>query len=252
MSRSLRIAYGVAALATLLVLWTAATALLDVPSAFVPSPGSVASAFTAMWASGFAADVAASTARILVAFFASAIVAVPLGLVMGIRPRWDAFFQPFIDFGRYIPVPALLPLFVLWSGIGEAPKFLVLFAGTFFQLVVLVRDSTRTVPQLLYDSAMTLGASPGRLLLGITIPYLAPSLYDHLRVTLGWCWTYLVIAELIAVERGVGFVIKEAQRFGAADQLFVCFLTLGAIGLLTDAVVVHLRPTLFPYTKRAG
>jgi NitT/TauT family transport system permease protein len=246
-----RAAWTAAAATIVCASWWVLTALTDFPTAFVPSPSAVLRALVEMVALGFFEDIAASTARILAAFGLSALLAIPLGLLMGVRRRWDAFLQPIVDFGRYIPVPALLPLFVLWSGIGETPKFLILFTGTFFQLVVLVRDSTRAVPQVLYDSALTLGARKSRLLSGITLPYLAPALYDHLRVTLGWCWTYLVIAELVAVERGIGFVIKEAQRFGAADRLFVCFLTLGVIGLLTDTLVLHLRPKLFPFTKPA-
>jgi NitT/TauT family transport system permease protein len=240
---------AVASTLTVCGAWGVFATLTELPRTFVPSPLAVLTAGKGMLSDGFAWDIGASTMRILVAFLISAALAVPLGLLMGTYQTIDAVFEPVVDFLRYVPVPSLLPLFVLWAGIGEGPKFLVLFAGTFLQLIVLVRDSTRAVPVLLYDAARTLGARDGQLLRGVTIPYLLPTLYDHLRVTLGWCWTYLVIAELIAVDRGVGFVIKEAQRFSAGDRLFVCFLTLGAIGLLTDTIMKQLRPVVFPYTR---
>jgi NitT/TauT family transport system permease protein len=240
---------AIASTVTLCGVWSVFATATDLPRSFVPTPLAVLTAAQDMFLDGFALDIGASTIRILVAFLVSAALAVPLGLLMGTYKTIDAVFQPVVDFLRYVPVPSLLPLFVLWAGIGEGPKFLVLFAGTFFQLVVLVRDSTRAVPVLLYDAARTLGARDGQLLRGVAVPYLFPTLYDHLRVTLGWCWTYLVIAELVAVEKGVGFVIKEAQRFSAGDRLFVCFLTLGAIGLLTDTILKQLRPVVFPYTR---
>jgi NitT/TauT family transport system permease protein len=86
----------------------------------------------------------------------------------------------------------------------------------------------------------------------VLVPSLLPQMYNRLRVTLGWCWTYLVIAELVAVERGVGHVIKEAQRFNAASDLFVCCFVLGLIGLATDLGAKALYGRFFPWAAKAG
>jgi NitT/TauT family transport system permease protein len=200
----------------------------------------------------FATDIGASTARILFAFAASAVLAVPIGIWMSSFKVLEGLLGPVVDFVRYVPVPALVPLFVLWTGIGEEPKFLVLFFGTFFQLVLLVKDDADQVPSRLFELARTMGARTPQLFRDVLLPAMMPQLYDRLRVTLGWCWTYLVIAELVAVENGVGHVIKEAQRFNAADQLFVCLITLGFIGLLTDYIAKLGYGVFFRHTERGG
>jgi NitT/TauT family transport system permease protein len=200
----------------------------------------------------FAVDVLASAGRIAFAFAVSALIAIPLGLLMSSFKIAEGLFEPMIDFIRYVPVPALLPIFVLTSGIGEQAKFLVLFFGTFFQLVLLVKDDADHMPPLYFDTARTMGANTFALFRDLLVPYLLPQMYDRLRVTLGWCWTYLVIAELIAVDRGMGHVIKEAQRFEDADRLFVCFITLGLIGLGTDFAAKRFFSVLFPYVPRTS
>lgn len=235
----------------LLVVWWTLSALNAIPDFFIPSPGRVIAAGWKMFnGGGFSQDVLASALRILVAFLLSALLAIPIGIIMSSFKTAEAFFEPFVDFVRYVPVPALLPLFVLWTGIGETPKILVLFFGTFFQLVLIIKDDADNVPQINFDLARTMGATSWELLRDVLLPFLLPEIYDRLRVTLGWCWTYLVIAELVAVRQGIGHAIKEAQRFNDAEQLFVCFITLGAIGLLTDFVAKLFFHILFPYAER--
>lgn len=233
--------------------WYIVTGLGIFPPDFFPSPQRVAAAAVKMFNSrDFLGDIAASAGRIGIAFLLSAALAIPLGLMMSSFKFVEALVEPIIDFIRYVPVPALIPIFIIWSGIGETPKFLVLFFGTFFQLVLLIMDDADNVPRLYFDLARTLGASTPHLIRDVLIPSQLPIIYDRLRVTLGWCWTYLIIAELIAVDRGIGHTIKEAQRFNAADQMFVCFIVLGFIGLLTDYIAKIGYRYLFPYTTKAA
>ena len=244
---------GIIAVFGLIALW-GLIAILDLfPQIFFPSPREVFRTLLRMFLSeGFGIDVAVSSSRIAAAFLASALLAVPLGVAMSCF-RWaDALISPLVDFVRYVPVPALLPLFILWTGIGEGPKFLVLFVGTFFQLVLLIKDDADDVPEALFDLARTMGATPFQLVRDVLLPATAPMIYDRLRVTLGWCWTYLVIAELISVRRGVGYALKEAQRFNASDRMFVAFLVLGAIGLVTDVIARFGFRKLFPYLPENG
>ena len=249
--RTLFLAIAVASICTLTATWWLVSTLGFFPAVFFPSPQRVFYAAVRMFASeGFAWDVFMSVLRVLTAFAVAALVAIPLALVMSSFKPFEAFVEPIIDFVRYVPVPSLLPLIVLWSGIGETSKFIVLFVGTFFQLVLLVKDDADNVPPILFDLARTMGASSRHLIRDVLVPYLLPQIYDRLRVTLGWCWTYLVIAELIAVQRGVGHAIKEAQRFNASDQLFVCFIVLGVIGLATDFIAKFFYHVLFPYAKK--
>jgi NitT/TauT family transport system permease protein len=221
--------------------------------AYFPDPLSVfRAAITMFGQQGFALDVATSAARIGFAFIVSAVLAVPLGLLMSSFKIFEGLFEPLVDFIRYVPVPSLLPIFVLLSGIGEEAKFLVLFFGTFFQLVLLVKDDADHMPSHFFDAGLTLGGNTFDLFRDLLVPYLLPQIYDRLRVTLGWCWTYLVIAELIAVDRGMGRIIKEAQRFQDVDRLFVCFITLGLIGLVTDYLAKFFFSRIFPYQLRSS
>jgi NitT/TauT family transport system permease protein len=254
-SISRRSYFGVFGLSILLLgaFWYVITSLAIFPQDFFPSPASVAAAAVKMFRSPeFLEDILASAGRIGLAFLLSAVLAIPLGLLMSSFKFVEALVEPIIDFIRYVPVPALIPIFIIWAGIGEAPKLLVLFFGTFFQLVLLIMDDADNAPRLHFDLARTLGASTPQLIRDVLVPSQLPVIYDRLRVTLGWCWTYLIIAELIAVDRGIGHTIKEAQRFNAADQMFVCFIVLGSIGLLTDYVAKIGYRYLFPYTTKAA
>lgn len=236
-----------------LAIWFLVSASGSVPREFLPSPeGTLWAAVRMLQSPVFLQDILASSGRILVAFLLSALLAVPTGLLMSSFKFVEALLEPLIDFIRYVPVPALIPLFIIWGGIGESSKFLVLFFGTFFQLVLIIMDDADNVPRIYFDLARTLGASTPQLIRDVLVPYLLPHIYDRLRITLGWCWTYLIIAELIAVERGIGHTIKEAQRFSAADQMFVCFIILGIIGLLTDYGAKVGYRFLFPYTAKAA
>ncbi|HRI06339.1 MAG TPA: ABC transporter permease [Nannocystaceae bacterium] len=250
LQRSQAWALQVAALASLLLAWFALRGTEAAPIELIPGPGRVLQTGVEMVQTGFLGDVWASTARILVAFLASAVLAVPIGIGMSSFKAIESLLAPVIEFIRYIPVPALLPLFVLASGIGEEPKFLVLFVGTFFQLVLLIKDDVDQVPQSQVELAQTMGATIPQIIRDVLVPASLPRMYDNLRVTLGWCWTYLVIAELIAADRGVGHILKEAQRFNATDRLVVCVATLGVIGLLTDYVARWGYRAFFPYVQR--
>jgi NitT/TauT family transport system permease protein len=252
-STSVYAALATAGILGLLAVWAALSAIEWLPPAYSPGPEAVAKAgLELILKRGLVVDVAASGGRILVAFVASAVLAVPLGLAMSCWKPIEALVEPIIDFVRYVPVPALLPIFVLSSGIGETPKFLVLFFGTFFQLVLLILDDADNVSPAYFDLARTFGARDLEMALHVLVPSLLPQIYDRLRITLGWCWTYLVIAELVAVQRGVGHVIKEAQRFNAAPDLFVCCFVLGFVGLATDLGAKALYGRLFPWAVKSG
>lgn len=236
-----------------IVIWSIVAAAQVFPAEFFPSPQGVAVAAVKMLRSReFIIDIFSSAGRIGVAFLLSAVIAIPLGLLMSSFKYVEAVVEPIVDFVRYVPVPALLPLFIIWAGIGETSKFLVLFFGTFFQLVLLIMDDADNVPNIYFDLARTLGASSPQLIRDVLVPSVLPLMYDRLRVTLGWCWTYLIIAELIAVESGIGHTLKEAQRFNAADQMFVCLIVLGVIGLATDYLAKVGYKFLFPYATKAA
>jgi NitT/TauT family transport system permease protein len=195
----------------------------------------------------FLADIWASVYRVLVAFVASAALAIPLGVLMSAFRPLEALAEPAIDFIRYLPVPALVPLTILWVGIGESSKILLLFIGTFFQLVLLVMDDANNVPRQYFEMAYTLGAPTRDVVRRVLLPAILPNVYDDLRVTLGWCWTYLLIGEIVAARSGIGHMIQEAQRFAKPDVVIAGVLTIGFIGLATDYCFKAAGRLLFSY-----
>ena len=182
----------------------------------------------------FASDIIVSVGRVWFAFLLSVVVAVPLGLMMSTYRIVGAILEPFVDFVRYLPVPALVPLLVIWFGVGETSKIAVLWMGTFFQLILLIADDTKRVPVEYIESGHTLGASNGQIMRHIIIPAALPNMIDNLRITLGWCWTYLIIAEIVAANSGIGHMIWSLRRFVKTPEVMAGIIAIGIIGLLTD------------------
>jgi NitT/TauT family transport system permease protein len=217
-------------------------------SIFLPPPLSVAKALAELVSSQrFLSDVGASIYRVSAGFILSAVVAVPLGLWAGFSPVVDRLVQPINDFTRYLPVAALIPLLILWSGIGDAQKILVIFIGTVFQLIPLVADSAANVPRNLIDLAYTSGASRRHIVSKVILPWCAPTIYDHLRVALGWAWSYLVVAELVAASTGIGHVIIQAQRFIQTPRVMAGILVIGLLGLAFDLCFKLPKKRIFPW-----
>ncbi|MEM9431698.1 MAG: ABC transporter permease [Pseudomonadota bacterium] len=233
--RQLDLALGLAGLLTFLILWQLVSASGLVKPQFLPTPRAVFDAFIRLFAEqGFAEDVLISIGRVWLAFALSVVIAVPLGLLMACYRAVGAFFEPFIDFVRYLPVPALVPLLIIWFGVGEASKIAVLWMGTFFQLVLLISDDTKRVPTEYVETGFTLGATQAQVMRDIVLPAALPNMVDNLRITLGWCWTYLIIAEIVAASSGMGHVIWSLRRFVKTPEVMAGIVAIGIVGLLTD------------------
>lgn len=194
-------------------------------------------------------DILASVYRVMVAFILSVVIAIPLGILMSAFRPVAALLEPVIDFVRYLPVPALVPLTILWVGIGESSKILLLFIGTFFQLVLLVMDDANNVRKEYYEVAFTLGASTRDVITKVLFPGIMPNVYDDLRVTLGWCWTYLLIGEIVAARTGIGHLIQEAQRFAKPEVVISGVLIIGIIGIISDYCFKAGGKLLFRYRQ---
>lgn len=242
---------GAASTLTLLLAWEIASRSGAVPEKFLPAPSTV---LATLWAMIGARDLlyhaGVSTLRVWVAFGIAAAMAVPIGILMG-SFRWvGAALEPIVDFIRYLPVPALVPLAIIWFGVGEGTKIFLLWLGTFFQLVLLVADEARRVPHEFHETAMTVGAPGWRRITDVSLPAMLPTLVDSMRITLGWCWTYLIIAEIVAANSGLGFVIWQARRFFQTPEVMAGVVTIGLIGLLTDQAIRALHRRWFGYLTR--
>src|SRR6185312_14162851 len=141
---------------------------------------------------------------------------------------------PLVDFIRYMPVVAFVPLTIVWVGTDDSQKFLIIWIGTFFQQVLLFMDNVKSVPRDFINLGRTLEMDEGKILLRIVLPSAMPAIWDSLRISLGWAWTWLVVAELVAATSGLGHRINTGMRFFQVDTIFGYLLVLGVLGLATD------------------
>jgi NitT/TauT family transport system permease protein len=179
-------------------------------------------------------DIGISMGRVFGGFLAAALLALPIGVMIGTWAPVRSFLGPLTDFSRYLPAVAFSPLIMLWVGIDESAKVSVIFVGTFFQMVLMLAEDISQVPNQPIEAARTMGATNGEIVKFVLIPAARPAMLDTLRQNMGLAWTYLVVAELVAASSGLGFSILRAQRFLQTDKIFAGILLIGLIGLLTD------------------
>src|SRR6266516_2490226 len=188
--------YGVAFFVLFVAAWAVATFGGFVSSTFLADPLTMLREGYLLFAKyGFAKDVALTIWRVLGGFVLAAAVAVPLGIAMG-------SYKPIEAFARYLPASAFIPLFILWAGIGELPKLLVIFIGSFFQIVLMVAVTVGSTRRDLVEAAYTLGADARGVVRRVLLPSSAPAIAETLRLVLGWAWTYVIVAELIGASSG--------------------------------------------------
>lgn len=237
----------------LLAIWSLLTYGGVVPPLFLPTPGDiVVNAALLFGEFGLLADVWASVWRVTAGFLLAAALGVPLGIFMGSLRICEAFFEPILGFIRYMPASAFIPLFILWLGIGESEKVAVIFFGTFFQLTLMVMDVTKNVSADLINTAYTLGVSQRSVFRRVILPASLPGIVDTLRITFGWAWTYLVVAEIVAASSGLGYMIMQAQRFLKTPYIIVGIVVIGVIGIIIDLFFKWLYARLFPWLGKGG
>jgi len=235
----------------LLLAWTLTSSLGWVSDFFLPHPLQVlGTAWTMYTEGGFVGDIAASIYRVFIGFCLAAIIAVPLGLLMGSMQFFRSLIEPCLAFTRYMPATAFIPLLVLWLGIDDTQKFAVIFVGTFFTLTLMIMVSTLTVPIALIEAAIMLGAGSRQLLGKVILPAAKPAIFNDLRIVLGWAWTYIVIAEIVAASSGIGHAILNASRYMDTATIFVGIISIGCIGLASDLLFNVASRYLFPYIQR--
>ncbi len=247
-NRLKNLATAILPFAVVVLLWQLFGADSGPRSVFLPTPTAVGKAFVDLFSdASFYADIGWSVYRVTVAFVISVIFAIPIGLLTGRFHSVALFVHPINDFTRYLPVAALIPLCILWVGIGDMNKILVIFLGTVFQLVPLVADCAASVPVSLTDMTRIHGASRLQVLVKVVVPWCLPTIYDHCRVALGWAWSYLIVAELVATTSGIGRVIIQAQRFIQTPRVIAGIIVIGLLGLLFDQMFKQLRARVFAW-----
>lgn len=244
---------GLSSVATIVGIWAALAGLALVSPARLPAPWQVATAFARLaWdpetgESRLLDATLASVSRVLVAGVLVVVIGVPIGILMGASPRLNAAFSPLVDPFRSAPVVALLPILVMWLGIGEAMKIAFLFIGAVVFLIPMVRDAVLAVPQQHWISARDLGATPWEAVWHSVIPMARPRIADAITVGVSVMWTYITVAEYVNAERGLGQLIQNARRFSAMDQVFVGIFVIITLALLTYFAMVAIKRRLYPW-----
>jgi NitT/TauT family transport system permease protein len=234
----------------LALLWVLATANDWVKPIFLPGPGEVWDRMVELAKGGeLWGDIRVSVARIMIGFLIASAMAVPIGVLVGAYRFWEAALEPLVDFIRYMPVVAFVPLTILWAGTDDTQKYLIIWIGTFFQQVLLIMDNTKRVPLDFVDIGRTLGMKDRAILRRILVPAAAPGIWDSMRISLGWAWTWLVVAELVAATSGLGYRITTAQRFFQTDTIIGYILLLGLLGLIFDQLMKWLGGRFFGYAE---
>ncbi len=248
--KGLYVILALSSFAFFLTLWSILTYGRFVDPLFLPSPGRVFQAGVDLFLElEFTTDILNSVYRVMMGFIIAALIGVPIGLIMGTFKVAEAFTEPVVGFVRYMPASAFIPLFILWLGIGDIEKIAIIFVGSFFQLVLMVAVVAKNVHKDMLETAYTLGAKRFQVIWKVLLPASLPGIVDTLRIIVGWAWTYIIVAELVASASGIGYMIISSQRMLRTGNIIFGILTIGMLGLLTDFFSKWLYNKLFPWVE---
>lgn len=248
LTKRLYTSIGLFSFLLIILIWSILTAYKLVNPAFLPSPiKTIHAAIVLFTEKGYISDIGVTTLRVFLGFSISAVIAVPLGILIGTYSPVEAFIEPVMSFVRYLPVTAFIPLFILWIGIDESEKIAVIIMGSLPQLILMVAVDTKKVQHDLVEVSYTLGTSRRNVIWKIIMPGAMPSILDSLRMVLGWAWTYVTVAEMIGASSGIGFMIIQSQRMMGVANIFVGILSIGIMGLIFDYIFKWLGKALFPW-----
>lgn len=249
-----KIILGVIPILAILAGWTLITLgepeMRMISPLILPSPLEVIQSFPSLWFDAeLSRSVVASTGRVLLGFAAALVLAFPLGIAMGAFSKVRALFEPLSIFGSYLPIPALVPLTMSLFGIGELQKVMFLGLAFFIYLLPLFVKAVDGVDDVYLQTAYTMGATQWQTVRKVLLAVSAPGIIQAMRLGFGIGWTYIILAEMVAADRGLGQIIIIAQRRGPRGHIYLVLLVIVVIAYLTDRVWVWLSRKLFPYKE---
>lgn len=239
---------------SLLVLWSLVTATNLLPPLFLPSPKTVAQQFLNLVQHGYMGvplwqHVLTSLARIITAFLLAALVALPLGIGAGLSARARAVLDPLVEFYRPIPPLAYLPLIVIWFGIGEAAKVILIYLAIFAPVFIATVSGVRAVDGSKIRAAQSLGATRWQIIRHVILPGSLGDILTGLRIGLGVGWSTLVAAELIASTQGLGFMVQSAAQLLQTDVVVIGILIIALIAVAVEIGLRILQRKLVPWEQ---
>ena len=222
---------------------------------YLPSPEQTAERFGKLWTEGYKNNTLAehlfwSLSRVTLGFLFGALVGIPLGYAMGLSGWARGWFDPIVEFMRPIPPLALIPLVIIWFGIGELGKNVLLFLAALWIMAIAARSGVAGVKISKIHAAYSLGASKWQILRHVIIPNSLPDIFTGARVAMGVCWGTVVAAELVAASEGTGMMIMDASRFSLMDIVIIGIVMIGIIGASIELMVRALESWLVPWKGR--
>jgi len=238
--------------ALFVLVWQLSGSLNWVDPLLLPPPSEILRTALELLASGYRQTplwehFLTSTARALAAFVVAVVSGVPLGLTMGLSPTLGAALNPFVQFLRPLPKIALIPLVIVWFGIGEGAKFFLIFISSFLSIVVGAAAAVLGVSQARLRAAQTLGANRRQLFLYVVLPNALPELFTSVRLSIGIGWTSLIAAEMVAASSGLGWMVINAGSYLRTDVVLLGIVLLGLTGYFFDWSLVRLQRRFAPW-----
>jgi NitT/TauT family transport system permease protein/taurine transport system permease protein len=219
----------------------------------VPAPSLVLlAAYKASLSGELFMHVWASTQRVLIAWAAVCIIAIPLGIAMGWWPRVNRYVNPLVELLRPIPPLAWIPISILWFGIGITQNIFIIMIGAFFPVLLNTIHGVRGIDPVLIRAARNFGAPPVKMLSRVVLLGAMPNIFTGMRIGLGVAWMVLVAAELVAAVSGLGFMIMDARNFLLTDVIFMGMIAIGLMGILMEIIVRAVERHVLVWYHGAG
>src|SRR5499427_4020831 len=246
---------GAGAVGLIILVWWLATSGLGsedrwISPIILPSPGEVVKSFPGLWTDrGLLESIAATLRRVLAGFGLAIAVGVPLGIAAGSWRVVEASGAPLALFGRNLPVAALIPLTILWFGIDETQKVMFIFIAC---VPFVYSDTVRAitgVPERYVETAQTLGASVGQIVAKVLVALALPDIYNSLRHLFGLAFGYIMLAELINAQHGLGYLLMSSQRRGMSEHIILILVIIGLLAYGIDRVLFFFQRGLFPFRQ---
>ena len=233
---------SIATILILVAVWWLFTSMGWVKPLFVPSPFAVIQKFIDIWNNGFTGTplwehIAISTARVFGAFLLACVIGIPLGLAMGMSPLMRGIFDPPIEFYRPIPPLAYLPLMIIWFGIGETSKVLLIFLSVFAPVALGARSGVKSAAIEQIHAAYSFGASRWKVMRHVILPSAMPEILTAMRIGIGFGWTTLVAAEMVAATKGIGYMVLSASQFLQTSVVIMGIIVIAAIAYAFDMLM---------------
>lgn len=247
---------GTLPLLVILLIWNILTSGPTPENRFIsptilPSPLEVVQSFKQLWFDReLALNAVYSIKRVFLGFVVSILIALPLGILMGSFIRIKSMFNPIAIIGGYLPIPALVPLTLSWFGVGEFQKIMFLAIATFVYLLPLAVKCVEEVDDVYLNTAYTLGASKWQAVTKVLISLSLPEIYQSMRLAFGVGWAYIILAEIVDANKGLGYLILTSQRRGPREHIYLVLIAIVLIAFIFDKLWVWGGKLLFPYREQ--